>query len=234
MLTAAKRRRNVTPETWEQQNNWSAYELKYFDSELDETSLTSSTTTWASCEYPPATIGTLFLPVKGTGIINRIGRTVQLRWLKISGQITIPSQSEVDVYNPTQVRLLLVQNKQSSGAQTQAEDVIQSGTNIVPINMFSNLGTIGQYEILEDKRFVMEFESPTGASSPLSQIGYIYMFNFEHHFDPFSSSGKVNFKSDLGDYRDILDNSFVIIGLNTNSQYVPTISYKARFAFHDI
>jgi len=222
------------PEEWEQNNNWGP-ELKYFDSELAATNVVASTTTWAGGEYNPATIGTLFLPVRGTGITNRVGRTVKIRWIQVVGQITIASQSSSSFDQPSIVRLLLVQNTQTSGTQTQAEDVISSGTNIVPINMFSNLASLSQYKILKDQRFYFQNDAIWGTSTGAIafQSGMLRGFDFCHHFFPFSSDSFVNFKSDLGDYRDVLDNSFSIIGICTNGDMVPQISYKCRVGFND-
>lgn len=222
------------PSQWEQDNDWGP-ELKYFDSELAATNVVASTTTWAGGEYPPATIGTLFCPIKGTGITNRVGRTVKLRWIRVVGQIVTASQTSPSaVDQPCIVRLLLVQNTQTSGTQTQAEDVIQSGTNIVPINMFTNLSSLSQFKILKDQRFYFQNDNFTVlAGVNVYQSGLVRGFDFTWHFFPFDSSSLVNFKSDLGDYRDILDNSFAIIGICTNADLVPQISFKSRVGFHD-
>jgi len=217
-------------------NNWSHIDLKYFDSELASTSVVASTTTWAGGEYPPATIGTLFLPVRGSGITNRIGRSVRLRWLLISGTVQVPVQLDATALPDasSRVRLYLVQNKQANGTQTQAEDVIQSGTNIVPLDMFRSLSTIGTYNILDDADIVMDNQNFNVAGGVgFYQSGFIRKFKFSYRFSPFTSEGIVNFKSDLGDYRDILDNSFTIIGITNVSTNQCSISYKARFAFHD-
>jgi len=211
-------------------------ELKYFDSELASTSVVSSTTTWAGGEYPPATIGTLFCPVRGTGITNRLGRTVKLCSILLQGTIQVASQNAatVNTDNPTRVRLYLVQSRDANGLQTQAEDVIQSGTNILPLDMFPSLSHIGEYEILDSADIVMDNQNffLVGGVG-YYQTGFIRKFKFCHSFNLRSSTSVVNFKSDLGDYRDILDNSFTLIGISNTNEMLPTISYKCRVSFYD-
>ncbi len=57
-------------------------EMKYFDAERANVAIGASVD-WTATEVDPATLNTLFAPVKGTGINNRIGRKVHVHKVKI-------------------------------------------------------------------------------------------------------------------------------------------------------
>lgn len=208
-------------------------ERKYFDAELNNTVIPTSTSTWAGAELDPTTLNTLFAPVRGDDIADRTGRKVQVLSIKIRGFVNVVAQTNAtDADNAFVGRLVLVQDKQSNAAQLNAEDVIQSGAGTVATMMFQSSAFFGRFNVLKDK--VFKFQSPTLTydGTNIEQSGLIMPFKINHKF---TKPVTVSFNTgNAGTIADCVDNSFHLIGLTNNATLANTVNYKVRTAFIDV
>lgn len=210
-------------------------ETKYFDATKAATAFVATAASWAGSELDPAA-NSLFTPTPGSGINNRVGRKVALQKLKIKGLLTFVKESgQTSVSTPPTVRLVLYQDKQTNGAQAQGEEVLQSaGTGAVANQLmtFQNLANFGRFRVLKDKVYTFKFPvsandaAATTISNVMSEIPFKYTIRFRKpvlvHFNAV----------DGGSISDVVDNSFHLIGMSTDTG--TNITYESRCVFTDI
>lgn len=209
-------------------------EMKYFDTEKDQTAIAASTN-WTGTEYDPATFNCLFVPVQGAAINQRIGRAVKVLKLKMRGFIVCsPQVNAIAGDAATIVRLILYQDCQTNSTQAQGEDVMQSPTTAnAPLasNTFQNINNFGRFRVLKDK--VFSFMNPNMGydGTNLEQAGLIKPFKFNVVFNP---PIEVRFNAtNGGSVADIIDNSFHVIANISSADLTPYISYQCRVCFKE-
>ncbi len=214
-----------------------AGENKYFDTERSETALVATAANWASTTTNPnvGTPNTFIVPIKGTSINNRVGRTIYVKKIKIRGLIRIPAQvGQGGADEATNIRMLLVQDSQTNATQAVGTDVMQTPTtgNAFHVNQeFQSLNNFGRFRVLKDKQFT--FQNPTmgtiGAAS-LEQSGMIRHFNLTHVF---KKPVKVQFNAtNGGTIADVVDNSWSMFVHCSNIAFLnPVMSYDARVVY---
>lgn len=124
-------------------------EKKFFD--FSRTVIPMSTT-WAGGELDPITLKALSVPGQGDGPSDRDGRVFSLVSLSIKGQVFATLvEGATNPQADMLIRLIIVIDKQTNGAQLAAEDVMLgiSGTN----DVFSHRNLINEkrFTILWDK-----------------------------------------------------------------------------------
>lgn len=208
-------------------------ERKYFDSEVSQGTVLSSTSSWAGMEFDPVTLNTLFAPVTGDDFNNRTGRKVQVIAIKIKGYISAAAQAnQAAGDNAANIRIILVQDQQTNGAQLNSEDVITSGAASSAINMFQNPAFFGRFRVLKDKNLFLQSPSMTYDGTNIEQAGVVKAFKMQVKFQ---KPVVVHFNStNGGTVADIVDNSFHIIMNSTSIQLAPELFYKCRTTFIDI
>lgn len=212
-------------------------ERKYFDTQLAGTALADGGgTSWAGGELDPAAgANTLFVPTTGDDFNNRTGRKVQVIALKLRGRVSCAAQTaQATADNSSACRLILVMDKQTNGAQLNAEDVINSGGATQSLLMYQNPAFFGRFRVLKDKMYTLQNPSMapnTAAGGTIQQSGL--NLNFKMNIK-FKKPVVVHFNStNGGTVADIVDNSFHLIGLTNNTALVPTVEYKCRTVFLD-
>lgn len=209
-------------------------ERKYFDTELNNKTLVTLSTGWTGTECDPATLNNLFSPTTGTNYNQRVGRKVCLKSLRIHGYVEYPTVSNTGTANidaPILIRVILYQDKQTNGVQSQGQDVIASGAGNVAVAMFQNPQNFGRYRVLKDKKISLNITATNYVGTDTHMTGNLRSFNWNIRF---RKPLIINFNSqNTGNVTDVVDNSFhVIAGVNradTNAQF----SYKARAVFVD-
>lgn len=210
-------------------------ENKYFDATLAVTALPATAVSWASTERDPTTLNTLFAPIQGTGINNRIGRKVSVHKLKVRGTLTFTQfTGGALTANYLGCRLVLVQDLQTNGAQLNGEDVMAASATASSENQmvsYQNLANFGRYRVLKDKSYQFRYgiaannASATTVSTDFPSIDFNFSIKFRKpvvvHFN--ATNG--------GTIADIVDNSFHILAL-ANSTSV-NILYESRVVFQD-
>lgn len=212
-----------------------AGEMKYFDTELDETVITASTN-WSSTEYDPATLNTLFCPTKGTGINNRVGRKVKVYKVKVRGFIWVAQEvNETQPDDGVMVRLALVHDKQTNSAQCQGEQVFRDPTTAdakVAVQAFQSLDNLGRFKVLRDRYFRLPTRQYVYDGTNIEKEGIVVPFKFNVHY---RHGIVVNFNAtDGGTVADIVDNSWHVLCNISDADMVPNITYTARVAYKDM
>lgn len=209
-------------------------ERKYFDSLVSATTITANTT--APGVNDPATLNTLFAPVQGTAINQRVGRKINMLWCHVRGMINfaVPTGQSSPQKCP-ELRLALVLDKQSNAAQAAGTTVFMSpatATAILANCTFMNLDNLGRFKILKDKRFASK-DTNTGndAATTVSQAPDQVPFNWLVRF---KNGIPVHFNAtNGGTIADIVDNSLHMYANICVTGWTPVLSYNARICYTD-
>jgi len=196
-------------------------ERKYFDTVKTATALSAS---WAGGELDPTGDG-LCQPTKGTGPTNRDGDHIVVKSIQVRGKVYIGAKSDQDdVKNPSSYCMLLVHDRQTNGAQLNAEEVMVATD---PETMaYRNLQYSKRFKVLAARRGNL-YETATiadGANTG-STTGNAHFVNWN-----IRCNIPVDFKGDAGTIADIVDNSFHIIAVSEVAATV-YVQYHARVRF---
>lgn len=221
-------------------------EMKYFDCEEDGVTLTVVTTGWVAANRvdPSSTIDLgsaavatplcLFAPTVGSGLNQRIGRKVYMHKLKIRGYFSISSQSaQSTADSASTIRMLVLMDKQTNGAQYTASSVLNSSTTTTGIWAYQNPNGFGRFTILKDKMFNFSNINMTGSptAGDVIQTGMNIPFKFNFNF---KTPIQVNFNAtNGGTVADIIDNSLhIMVGVSSTAP-VPSLSYYTRVCYKE-
>ncbi len=182
---------------------------------------------WAGNELDDATALAVSSIAQGDGESQRDGRKVELLSVHIKG-IAILACTET-VTTPTDtaiIRLILFLDKQTNGAQANAEDVVTATTD--DVNAWRNLQNSQRFRILKDIRMQLDVTNMTqSGANDFSNAGQ--KVPFEMHV-VFKKPIVVNHTGTTAVVTSIADNSIHLIGASTSSALV-TISYTSRVRF---
>ncbi len=198
-------------------------ERKFFDT---ETVNDAFAVTWAAME--PATTN-LTAVAQGDGESNRDGRKYAITSIHVKGFVShIEVESSTGPIEDPVIRLCLVHDTQTNGAQLTATDVMDGGQT-EDFLAFRNLAFTNRFKVLKDQTFVL----PVSQSN--TNEGAVNLFAVASNKRQFSWN--INFKtpievlmSDTGaDIANVTDNSLHIIGVasTTNAQ----LDYQSRIRF---
>jgi len=205
-------------------------ENRYFDTERTSTAIAQSAVSWAGSELDPNTSAMLclFAPTQGDDIANRQSRRIFVKKIRISGVLIVPPQTAQAAADPEQnIRIIVYKDKQTNGAQSQGEDLIESGAGSDAVHMYQNLKNLGRFEVLYDKYFVMSQRYLTGLTGAYVQSGQTK--NFKISLKP---NCVVNYNAlNGGTVADVIDNSFHLIALTDNNTMGCAMTYKVRTVF---
>lgn len=217
-------------------NPLSISERKYFDSEVSSRALTAVTGAYTTAMADPTTVNTLFAPVPGTGVNQRIGRKCTVLSLRIRGEIEIPGindSASIAALSGIIFRFIVVIDKQTNGVQMQSQDLITSGGSNVAWDMYQNTAGFGRFRVLKDRRFLLQDPNYGGdpATTTLDRNGRAILFEYTFKF---RRGLVVHFNAGTaGSVGDITDNSLhVSCAVNTITAN-PTLSYKSRVTYLD-
>lgn len=212
---------------------YAAGEMKYFDTEKGLTSVASQAN-WTGTEQDPTTFNTLFVPVKGSGINERIGRKVNVMKIRIKGTVVVaPQADQTSGDGRSVIRLALVEDTQTNGTQMQGEDVMDGNTSTTAtaVNAFQSLDNLGRFRVLKDKTIVMQNPNFGYDGTNLEQQGLARTFKMNIILKkPITVSfNEVN----GGTIADIVDNSWHMIANCDNASLVPQLTYVARVYYKE-
>jgi len=212
----------------------SVTERKYFDSYLDDTTV-SAGVTWAGTELDDATLLTLFCPVTGDDINSRHGRKVSVKKIQIRGNWVIPSQqNQTSGDNFGSIRMILYQDTQTNAAQAQGENLMANpGTASVVVchNTFQNTANFGRFKVLKDFYLTPSMASLSWDGTNLEQNGQYIPFKITHKF---KKPVTINFNAtNGGTVADIVDNSFHLIAHYSSANPSNYVNYQCRTTYTD-
>jgi len=200
----------------------------YFDADRTSTTLPVLATAWTGTEIDPATGNSLFFPVQGDDITNRQGRKVFVKKIRIQGVINIATQTtQAAADEPMVIRLVVYQDKQTNGAQSQGEDLLSSGAASSAVFMSQNLANLGRFKVWKDRIITQPQQGLAGVTASIVQGGDNIYFKFS-----FKPMCYVNYNAtNGGTIADVIDNSFHMIGNYVTGGQAATIAYKVRTVF---
>ncbi len=120
-------------------------EAKFFDTDIDDA--TVSTT---------MTINNLTIIPEGNGESDRIGRKVNIKAVHIKGTLTLPT-TPTAANTSAVVKFMLIQDKQTNGAQYTATDLLDTDS----IESFNNLANSARFRVL--KTVYYNLKCPAGS-----------------------------------------------------------------------
>lgn len=211
-------------------------EMKYFDTERSVTAIPASVD-WTGTEFPPnvGTPTTLCVPTVGSAINQRIGREVKLYKLKIRGVLSADPQTDQTAADAASlIRLLLVQDKQTNATQAQGEQIMAAPTSAdakMAISSFQSLANFGRFNVWKDKMFKLENPNASYDGTNVEVMGLQRNFKFTITFKkPIS----IRFNAtNGGTIADIVDNSFCLYAMTTNTSLTPRITYYSRACYKE-
>lgn len=207
-------------------------EMKLYDTFLAPTAI-PSVAAWTGTEFDPATLNTLFVPVVGAGVNQRIGKSVKVMKIKITGCIFCAAQIDATAADqPTVVRLILHQDMQTNSAQAQGEQVMQPTTNAgeAPFT-YQNNDNFGRFKVLKDKLISLQNPAISWDGTNMEQNALVKTFKITKIF---KEPVEIRFNNtNGGTVADIVDNSFHVIANSFNATLVPQITYYARINYKE-
>ncbi len=198
-------------------------EKKFFDTESNSDAFA---TTWAAME--PATTN-LTAVAQGDGESNRDGRKYSIVSIHVKGYVLRPaSESATTPIGDATVRLCLVLDKQTNGAQLTATNVMDGGGTDDYL-AFQNLQFVQRFQIIWDKTFTL----PIGRSS--TNEGAVNLFAVSETRMPFNfrkvfkTPIVVTMSNTTADIANVTDNSIHMIGVGSSTAV--TANYQCRLRF---
>ena len=221
-------------------------EMKYFDTERTNTTLSACTTTWVAgtIQDPSSTINLgdvavatpqcLFAPKVSASLNGRIGRKVKVLSIKIRGYIRAAQQAAQAAADPmSTIRLMLVLDKQTNATQmTGAQLLNDAGAAATTLNAYQNPNNFGRFKVLKQKMITLG--NPGGfndAATTGATNGVTKLFKMTYKF---KVPLLVNFNAtNGGTVADIIDNSFHILAGADDISMNPTIAYYCRVNYKE-
>lgn len=200
-------------------------ELKAFDTHRTAVAI-SNDSTWAGGEYETATYG-LFCPTQGTGISSRDGAHCVVKSILVNGCVYGTDMTDqADAHNPILCQVALVMDRQTNGAQLNAEDVYDATDPCVPA-----------IRVLEySKRFKVLRTVTISIGDTVAMTDGANTASITGNMVPFVLSWKGNIPVDFistagaGAVADLKDVSFHIIAVKNGARTV-NIEYNSRVRY---
>lgn len=197
-------------------------EVKFFDTETVDDAFTA---TWATME--PATTN-LSAVAQGDGESARDGRKYRIHGIFIKGYVE--HTKEESTASPTGdqvVRICLVQDKQTNGAQMTATDCMDSGVTY-PVLSFRNLQHTERFNVLFDKTIRIPTEGMNeGAVNLFAHATKRIPFKINHAF---KTPIIVNTDGTTADIANVTTNSLHMIGVSRDASSC-LLNYTSRVRF---
>lgn len=216
-------------------------ETKYYDAAGSYVLSTGAAGNWTGTEIDPNTpssLLTLFDPILGTDITNRIGRRVMVKGMKINLDVNVAALAGTNLggRDPAVIRVIVYMDKQTNAAQSLGSQLMApaalQGANAE--QHFQSLANLGRFKVLWDQRFVIEDPNvgSTQAADTYDINGIVVIRKMRLKF---KRGIIVNFNAtNGGTVADIVDNSFHIIACASSISMGPVLSYVVRTSYKDV
>ncbi len=199
-------------------------ENKFVDYELVTRVVTAA---WAGGELDEATALSLSSVAQGDGETQRDGRRMEILSVHIKGFVILVAQEAAAApINGQAIRLVLVLDKQTNGAQLNAEDVFTTTTT--DVNAWRNLQHSQRFRILKDVRIdLMPWGGTAGGTNSFDRGETKVLFEIHKVF---KKPITVNHTGTTAVVASIADNSLHLIGVSTSATAC-AVSYVSRVRF---
>lgn len=198
-------------------------EKKFFDTVYAGTTIVQ---TVAGSESETATYG-LICPQQGSGETGRDGRKIIVKSVEVNGRVSFANASDADdVRACIRVKVYLVHDSQTNGAQMAAEDCFEAVASPNADFSFPNLEHEGRFKILASRSFILgdKAVSADGANTA-SLSGDVKSFSIKKNVNI-----PMTFDASTGAVTDITDNSIHVVAFcsTVNSAL---LAYASRCRF---
>jgi len=185
---------------------------------------------------PDGTItGCLSAPAQGDGLPNRDGNKIMIKSILVQGVITIPvGQDQADQKTTPCIYLAIVQDKQTSGATLNSEDVFTNpaGVAVMAANPSRNINFSKRFKVLATWQYCFPPNINTvndQATFTINTAGAHVNFTIGKKFKKFLP---VQFNTGTtANVTSVVDNSLHLVGFCSSTSYTPSISYNSRLRF---
>lgn len=204
-------------------------EKKFYDTTL-VAGVVNSSATMASMENDPASVNCLNGVDQGDGESQRDGRKIAMDSIQVSGHVRIPAQiDQTSLDLAPVVKVYLVLDKQTNGAQLNSEDVFvnpgaSTATSDAP---FKNLQYDSRFQILGVRTFTCPPIPATWDGTNMEASGVTLPFSIYKSL----KGMQVTFKGTTAGVANIVDKSLHIIACCNAQNSAPTLYYNSRLRF---
>ncbi len=193
-------------------------ESKFIDSTRNGAVVASQT----GAEADPATVNCLNAIAQGDGESNRDGRKCTLTSLHLRGLVTLDGTETTTLAQGRKVRVIVVHDTQTNGAQLNSEDVYLTATNVG--DAYRNLQFVKRFKILKDATFDMNPQAGAGNGTANDSPGIIKSFKWNFKFKiPVVHNGTT------ANVSTITDSSLHVIAFANSTG--TTLAYESRIRF---
>lgn len=172
--------------------------------------------TAAGAEADPATFLCLNNTAYQTGPTGRDGERVKLVSTFVRGDVVFTASTNLDGY----VRILLVQDNQTNGAQLNSEDVLVDGAG-TDVQSLRELSYVKRFRVL--KEIIIKCDGRSAATAT-----YTVPFTMFHKFG--KAGVDVNFTNNQNNITAIQDVSIHVIAIASDAS-MATLRYQSRSRF---
>lgn len=208
-------------------------EKKFLDGGLPPTALVNAGSgSTAGCEFDPATMLCLSAPGQGDGQSQREGREISADRIDVNGLIIVPAAvNQAAQVAPPEVRVYLIEDSQSNGAQLNSEDVFVSpfASTANGVLVFRNLEYAKRFRVKASAHICCEPGMPTYDGTNIEISGRTYEWKMSTDL-----KGKritFNTTGTTATIASVTDVSYHVVAFTSTVANAPTIAYNARFRF---
>ena len=202
-------------------------ENKFVDYEVTSTALTTGP---ASGEKDPTTVNCLNAVEQGDGESQRDGRRYKMNSLHIRGDFQLSPLDGAGAQTPVVVRLAIVMDTQTNGAQMNAEDCFKTTTTAAQgVFAFRNLQFTGRFIVLYDKSYTINATAGAGNGTTNDFSKVIKQFKINMKIP--EKYAIVDTNGTTANVSVITDNSIHLLAWVDNTGVTTNIRYESRLRF---
>lgn len=180
---------------------------------------------------PAAPINCISSPAQGDGESNRDGKKITAKYITIKGSVVLANQiNQTALSTPVEVKIAVVLDTQTNGAQLNSEDVFKNSANVVTAlpQVQRDLEYGSRFKILKEENFMLDPKVAAWDGTNIEVGGarasfdwYIPLKNLTINFNSGTTAVIAN----------VVDNSIHVIAYQ--SQTVPAVElyYNSRMRF---
>jgi len=207
-------------------------EKKYYSDTFAITAYPTAGTfgaTWTNSIGLKPAVNTIFAPLAGNDINQRIGRKCSVTSIRLRGVLRMPADVTAAQGVSPAARILLVVMKQAKGNIPLPAELMQADG----IYAFVSTDHFGEFEILKD--ITLDLPSLATTSNTLGTFnteGYELPWKITHKFKKPLTVLFDRFATGTSD--DIQTNNIFVMSMCSNITYSPGLGYTSRVAYTDV
>lgn len=208
------------------------HEVKYLDTNFAGIIQGEGATTFAGMEVDPATVLAISAPAQGNGPSDRDGHVIVITGMHLAGVIRRVSGVPTTQPQPSLVRLWVVLDTQTNGAQLNSEDVFVNTNNndFTIATPLKNMAFGRRFKVLATRTFVMPAHVYQADAGPL--------YHCNGSLTPVNIMLKklripVRFNASTAGVANVVDNSIHVIAVHSDAGVTASfgLQYNCRVRF---